>query len=516
MPYDSGWKKDFEDIRRELQNALGDLALRIEHVGSTSVPGLSAKPIIDIDVVIENNDVLGDVTEALGKTGYIHKGDLGIEGREAFRCEGKPHLREHHLYVCPQDSPELKRHLGFRDWLRSHPEDVREYSRIKEEAAALYPHDIDGYIQHKSHVIEEIYRRAGLTEGKEIMRESHQKIIDAVQKKAETVCPGCLDILGVYGSAATGDLHEGSDLDLLIVLNDEEKRPAMSEAFILEDEDVGYDIYCTSWDMLKDDAECGHANLGKLMDSEIVFIKNEAVGERLESLRKKAAGILASDARFEKAEEALQRSFMPYAMAMTAETIGRKRLFSGYMISMCLDAVMLYNGRYFRLGTKRVFEELQGLELPENFREHIMDIVSAKDPDALDRALTGLLRSVTGFFRREEKKEAPAAEKLTGTYEEMYSNWRGKMYEAAEREDRYSSFMNMGNFGFMLVEIAGECDIPDYDVMGSYDPDDLKANAEAFDGILDRYLLEYGKAGTEPRKYPDADAFADEYLNREG
>ncbi|MBQ5342769.1 MAG: GrpB family protein, partial [Oscillospiraceae bacterium] len=108
VPYDSGWKKDFEDIRIELQNALGDLPLSIEHVGSTSVPGLSAKPIIDIDVVIENNDLLGDVIEALGKNGYIHEGDLGIEGREAFRCEGKPHLREHPLYVCPQDSPELK------------------------------------------------------------------------------------------------------------------------------------------------------------------------------------------------------------------------------------------------------------------------------------------------------------------------------------------------------------------------------------------------------------------------
>ena len=162
LPYDSGWKQDFEDIRRELQEALGELALSIEHVGSTSVPGLSAKPIIDIDVVIENEDVLGEVIEALEKDGYFYEGNIGIKGREAFGYEGKTHLREHHLYVCPQDSPELRRHLGFRDWLRSHPDDVREYSRIKEEAAALYPHDIDGYIQYKSNVIEEIYRKAGL------------------------------------------------------------------------------------------------------------------------------------------------------------------------------------------------------------------------------------------------------------------------------------------------------------------------------------------------------------------
>ena len=69
MPYDSGWKQDFEDIKRELQKALGELALSIEHVGSTSVPGLSAKPIIDIDAVIEKEDVLGEVIEALEKAG---------------------------------------------------------------------------------------------------------------------------------------------------------------------------------------------------------------------------------------------------------------------------------------------------------------------------------------------------------------------------------------------------------------------------------------------------------------
>ena len=157
-PYDEAWERNFAAIRDEIQNALGDLAVRIEHVGSTSVRGLSAKPIIDIDVVIRDGAALAATIERLGAIGYQHEGDLGIAGREAFKYDGKEHLQKHHLYVCPEDSAELKRHVAFRDYLRSHPEAVREYSRIKEEGAALYPDDIDRYIAHKSPFIERIYR----------------------------------------------------------------------------------------------------------------------------------------------------------------------------------------------------------------------------------------------------------------------------------------------------------------------------------------------------------------------
>ena len=92
----------------------------------------------------------------------MHEGDLGIPGREAFKYEGKEHLRKHHLYVCARDSEELERHLRFRDYLRLHPDAVSEYSRVKEEGAALYPCDMDKYIEHKTPFIQGIYRRIGL------------------------------------------------------------------------------------------------------------------------------------------------------------------------------------------------------------------------------------------------------------------------------------------------------------------------------------------------------------------
>ena len=162
VPYDNNWKLQFEAIRAEIQAALGELALSIEHVGSTSVEGLSAKPIIDIDVVIEDESKLQAVIEKLAGIGYEHEGNLGIVCREAFGYTGKEHLQNHHLYVCTKDSPELKRHLTFRDYLRSHEEAVREYSRIKEEGAKLFPNDIDGYISYKTGWIEKIYREIGL------------------------------------------------------------------------------------------------------------------------------------------------------------------------------------------------------------------------------------------------------------------------------------------------------------------------------------------------------------------
>ena len=161
-PYNEAWKSDFEAIKREIEAAVGGLIIDVEHVGSTSVTGMSAKPCIDIDVVIEDYSVFDEIVKGLAAVGYIHEGDLGIKDREAFRYSDKPHLRQHHLYVCPQSSEELHRHITFRDFLRENPEAARAYSTVKEEAARRYPNDMDGYIAYKSPCIAELYARCGL------------------------------------------------------------------------------------------------------------------------------------------------------------------------------------------------------------------------------------------------------------------------------------------------------------------------------------------------------------------
>jgi len=162
LPYDRAWKFAFEEIKREIVGAIGDLIIGIEHVGSTSVEGLSAKPIIDIDVIIKDYSILDAVVRKLEAIGYIHEGNLGIKDREAFKYSDKPHLQQHHLYVCPQQSEELHRHITFRDFLRSNPEGVKKYSAVKEKAAQLFPDNIEKYIEYKSPCIEELYKMCGL------------------------------------------------------------------------------------------------------------------------------------------------------------------------------------------------------------------------------------------------------------------------------------------------------------------------------------------------------------------
>ena len=162
VPYEQRWISAFEGIKNEIEAEIGDLILGIEHIGSTSVKGMSAKPCIDMDVIIKDYSVFDGVVSKLGAIGYIHEGDLGIKDREAFKYVDKPHLMMHHLYVCPQYSEELRRHITFRDFLRHNPEAVKEYSSVKEKAAELYPNDIDQYIEYKSPCIEELYKKCGL------------------------------------------------------------------------------------------------------------------------------------------------------------------------------------------------------------------------------------------------------------------------------------------------------------------------------------------------------------------
>ncbi len=162
VPYDQRWPARFEQIKVELSGAIRTEARAIEHIGSTAVPGLWAKPIIDIDVVIDPGH-FETVKAKLAGIGYFHIGDLGVSSREAFDYQNKGHLMEHHLYVCESPSPELKRHLALRDYLRSNDDDRDRYSAIKIRMSNQFPHDIEAYMNGKQPVILDLYSKCGLS-----------------------------------------------------------------------------------------------------------------------------------------------------------------------------------------------------------------------------------------------------------------------------------------------------------------------------------------------------------------
>ncbi|MDR6555628.1 GrpB family protein [Paenibacillus qinlingensis] len=159
VAYDPEWVLIFEQIRDFVLPAVSDLVIGIEHVGSTSVPGLAAKPIIDVDVVVKAPEHMRIAVQRLAALGYVHEGDLGVTGREAFIPPQS--MMWHHLYVVPVDNLELKRHLLFRDYLRSHPEEATTYGELKHELAHRFRDDRGAYSLGKSEYVTGVLQRAG-------------------------------------------------------------------------------------------------------------------------------------------------------------------------------------------------------------------------------------------------------------------------------------------------------------------------------------------------------------------
>ena len=158
VDYDPQWPELFEELRAPVVAALGELVVIVEHVGSTAVPGLAAKPIIDMDVVVPSVADIPEAIRRLASLGYVHRGDLGIAGREAFTAPaGKP---RHHLYACALDSEELRRHRSFRDYLLTHLDEARAYEALKRAAARRFAEDRAAYNEAKTRFVEAVLQRA--------------------------------------------------------------------------------------------------------------------------------------------------------------------------------------------------------------------------------------------------------------------------------------------------------------------------------------------------------------------
>jgi GrpB-like predicted nucleotidyltransferase (UPF0157 family) len=152
--YDPDWPVQFERIRRAISSVLGDVALSIEHVGSTSVPGLAAKPILDIDVVVRTTADVPNAIELLASIGYTHQGDLGIPGREAFTAPDKTY--QQHLYLLASGAKPLEEHITLRDRLRADRNLVEQYAEIKYRLASEYGDDREGYTEAKTEFIRRV------------------------------------------------------------------------------------------------------------------------------------------------------------------------------------------------------------------------------------------------------------------------------------------------------------------------------------------------------------------------
>ena len=338
----------------------------------------------------------------------------------------------------------------------------------------------------------------------------NKRIIDSVIAKAERICPDSLALIGVYGSVATGDIYKKSDLDLLILINDDVGY-RLATGFILDDSKIGYDLYCTTLDNLKYDSECHNAHLSKLMESEIVYVKNQQAYDELYCLREKTKSFLSSDERFARVRELIEKAMLSFADACLYDDTGHVRINVCDVMLSLASAVMIYHGTYFKRGIKRIFDELSQFPLDSTFLDNMSKISQSKDINELRMFARENILYVQKYTSSIYEKAALEKENIAGTYEEMYSNWRNKVEEAAEKNDVFSSFVNMCSLQHMISEIS--CEIGNVDLMKDFNHDCLVDNIKIFDTFLAEYEKIYQSCGLSVKRYSNLEEFAEDYIN---
>ncbi|MBE9042014.1 GrpB family protein [Oscillatoriales cyanobacterium LEGE 11467] len=160
VPHNPAWREAFEAESLRIAEILGENVAAIHHIGSTSIPTIYAKPIIDVLVAAVDLARVDDRNSAMEALGYEAMGEYGIRDRRYFRKDNRAGSRTHHVHIFEKGSGQIDRHLTFRDYMRTHPEDAQQYSELKQKLAAKYPEDIEGYMDGKHGFIQEIDSKA--------------------------------------------------------------------------------------------------------------------------------------------------------------------------------------------------------------------------------------------------------------------------------------------------------------------------------------------------------------------
>ncbi len=153
---DSGWKSEYEKIASEIREATSHIEVQIEHIGSTSVPGLAAKPIVDVGILLCDCADFQSLEAALSSIGLIYRGDKGTEGGHLCIRESAPEVRTHHIHVYFKGAPEWGRYLTFRDRLRASTELREEYGALKRKLAEKYEDDRFAYTAGKTEFVQRV------------------------------------------------------------------------------------------------------------------------------------------------------------------------------------------------------------------------------------------------------------------------------------------------------------------------------------------------------------------------
>lgn len=160
VPHSPQWKNLYQTEARAIAKIFDSNFVAVHHIGSTAIPKICAKPIIDLLIVVKDIEKVEQYNSLMENLGYEPMGEFGISDRRYFRKHNSLGIRSHHVHVFPVNSLQIERHLAFRNYLIAHPSEAQQYSNLKRKLARQHPHDIDSYMDGKDEFIQDIDRKA--------------------------------------------------------------------------------------------------------------------------------------------------------------------------------------------------------------------------------------------------------------------------------------------------------------------------------------------------------------------
>ena len=335
---------------------------------------------------------------------------------------------------------------------------------------------------------------------KKKLAERNDKIIEYVMSEVESKCKDSVDLIGIGGSFCSGDIYENSDLDLVIIVNDDSAK-VLNKCFIIGD--VGFDIYTQSWANFEEMAKYHNPYVTKLIDLKIVYKNGDEAVERYMSLQKNLDENMKNNALVMLSiREHFKDVLHAYRQISSAPNISAAYRNLADMIVGIEYILYMANKSYVSRGVKRIPEEIGNMEiLPEGFMDKYLDITNCTTIEEIREKASAFMDCIEKFldenrenYAEADKEDEESKEKLeitvddlTGTYEEIYSNWRNKIHHAVQINSRYLSFMVMAACQKFYDEMVERYDIPEIDLIGKYNPDDLAGNAYQFDYALNEW-----------------------------
>lgn len=335
----------------------------------------------------------------------------------------------------------------------------------------------------------------------------NEKLIRMVIERAKRDFPEEIAVIGLAGSFQTGDFHDKSDLDLIII-NNNNAGWGISSCFILGD--VGYDIYCTPWETrIEDQAALESPMISSLIDLQVLYYAKLEYLEKLRAYQQRALDTLAKPMGrdcLERAKKWMDLAKQEYANTLLTEAPGAVRLASAELVLHLMNALSHMNNTYFRRGLKRYLEEAKTFRhLPEDFETNYWNVICAKSIDEIRRASRTLLQSILELYNELQQKytdqPVPTYDNLAGTYEELWCNCRNKVIASADKKDASYAFYTALSAQELFDEMTASRGTRKFDLMQYFDAANLDLFKDKFLQAMDGYLEEYRRAGRKVQQY---------------